>query len=719
MKTYRLSRNRKRILGIHIGLTAMLGMVVFRIGYIQMAYGQRLLNQQSQVVDVSRPLIAARGAILDSSGSKLAYDVPAYYVDIKTVNFRNYAAAASKILAPILSTSSTTLQSLLQSNNKWIQLSFTIMEPQKVRLQNAFNQHQWDPKNKSIQWSTDVTFTPTEQRYYPYGTFAANTLGYVSTSGTSVGGIEQEYNQLLAGTSGVVTYKKDGYGFPLPNTEKVTKAAHAGDNIQLTLNGSIQGFVQNEMNSLVNQFHPDHAAIIVANPQTGAILAMSSSPTFNPNSYWTATAKSFENWAVSSTFEPGSTFKPVVLAAALATNSIALNQTFQSGQITIAGATIHDWNYFGWGKLTFQQALEKSSNVGFATIAGRLGWPNLSHYMQVFGFDRPTGINLPNEASSILFPSSQRGPVQLATSGFGQGISVTPLQQIQAIGAIANGGKLMRPYIVSKITSPTGKVIKQYGPTIENPRVVPPAVAHAVSHVMVLDVSGKSGIDTTAQIPGYLVAGKTGTAQVPGPNGQFYTNRFITSFIGFVPANNPKVEVYVTVDWPKVALSKTWGSTVAAPFATAIMKYCLQYYHIPPNTVTASSSTSLPQGHAQYVVVPDIVGSTPQRALTTLQQLGLNPSIIGVSGNVTEQWPLPGTTVEKGSRMIGLMSTVDIGKSVTMPNLVGLSMRDADSVLSALSLTASLHGAGYVVQQSVRAGSKVTIGTTISITGAP
>ncbi|WP_249226531.1 penicillin-binding transpeptidase domain-containing protein [Alicyclobacillus mengziensis] len=719
MKVNRLSRNRKRILAIQIGLTTVLGVVVFQIVHIQGAYGKGLLNKQSQVVDVTKPLMAQRGAILDSSGSRLAYDVPSYFVDIKTIDFHSYATAAAKVLAPMLGTSSTQLLSLFQSNNKWIQLPSTVMEPEKVALQNAFNQHKWAPNAKSIQWSADITFTPTEQRYYPYGSFAANALGYISTSGVSVGGIEQEYNKLLAGTNGVVSYKQDAYGFPLPSTEKVLKPAHAGDNIQLTLNGSIQGFVENQMNSLVNQFHPDHAAIIVANPTTGAILAMASAPTFNPNSYWTASAKSFENWAVSSTFEPGSTFKPVVLAAALATHSIALNQTFQSGQITVAGATIHDWNYWGWGKLTFQQALEKSSNVGFATIAGRLGWPNLLHYLQAFGFDKPTGINLPNEASSILFPPSQRGPVQLATSGFGQGISVTPLQQIQAIGALANGGKLMRPYIVSKITSPSGKVIQQYRPTVENPHVVPPQIARTVSHVMVLDVSGKSGIDTIAQIPGYEVAAKSGTAQVPGPNGQFYTNRFITSFIAFAPANNPKVEVYVTVDWPKVALSKTWGSTVAGPFERAIMQYCLQYDHIAPNTLPATSSTSVAKGHVKYVVIPNIIGSTSQNASLRLQQLGLNPSMIGVSGNVTKQWPAPGTKIEKGSRVIGLMQRVGVGNKVAMPNLSGLPMMDADSILSALSLSPSLHGAGYVVKQSISAGSKVAVGTVVSITGAP
>lgn len=698
-----------------------LGAVVWRVYDVQQVYGAKLTKNSDAIVDVTKPLLAARGSILDAEGDQLAYDIPAYYVDIDAEYIGPYAASAASILAPILGSKASDLQQLLSNNKTWIQLPTPVQEPVMEKLQQAFAAHQWQPgKSDKITWSNQITFTPTEQREYPYGEFAANTIGYVS-KGTGQSGVELEYNKLLGGTNGEMTYKQDPTGVPLPGTVKVTKPSKPGDTVQLTINDAIQGYVENQMNTLINQYHPEHAAIIVSNPQTGAILAISSRPSFDPNQYQKASLTALsQNWAVSSAFEPGSTFKPFVMSAALATNSINMYSTFQSGQVTVDGQTIHDWLWGGWGTLTYQEALEKSSNVGFTKIALALGWPNMNKYLNLFGFTQPTGIDLPNEATSLLFPKSDQHQIQLATSGFGQGIAVTPLQQVAALGAIANGGKLMRPYITQKIISPSGKVIKQTTPHVVRQGFLPESVIQEVSHTMVLDVSGSQGIDTIAAIKGYEVAGKTGTAQIVNPaTGQYYNNRFETSFIGYAPANDPKVLVYVTVYWPKTAPDEQWGSTVAAPPARNIIQDCLNYYHIPPTgAVTSVSQTSPGAGTVKYVDTPNIVGMTQAAAESKLSEMGLKLTIAGTSGVVQRQWPAVGIEVPSGSTMYGLLQTRS-GKSITVPNLQGMSLRDATNLLAALGLTIDPTGSGFVKSQTVTEGTAVTSGSTVGVTLQP
>ncbi|WP_067620734.1 penicillin-binding transpeptidase domain-containing protein [Alicyclobacillus acidiphilus] len=718
-----IRRKKARIWTLQVVMVATLSTVVWRVYDVQHVYGRQLEKSANGVVDVTKPLLAPRGAILDAQGNELAYDVPAYYVDIQLQYLRQYATTAASILAPILGTSQSDLTKLLsedEQKDEWIELPTPVQEPVQAKLQQAFATHAWAPGKSSIAWSNQITFSPTEQRVYPYGSFAANTIGYVS-KGTGQSGVELEYNKVLSGTNGELTYKQDPTGVPLPGTVKVVKPSKPGDTVQLTIDDTIQGYVENQMDELIKEYHPEHAAIIVENPQTGAILAISSRPTFDPNEYWDASSTALsQNWAVSSAFEPGSTFKPFVLSAALATNSINLYATFQSGETVVDGQTIHDWLWGGWGTLTYQEALEKSSNVGFSKIALALGWPNMNKYLNLFGFTQPTGIDLPNEATSLLFPKSYQNSIELATTGFGQGIAVTPLQQVAAMGVIANGGKLMRPYIMQKVIAPNGKVVEQTSPKVVRQGFLPQNVIQEVSHTMVLDVSGPQGIDTGAAIKGYEIAGKTGTAQIVDPQtGQYYQNRFETSFIGFAPANDPKVLVYVTLYWPKTAPDEQWGSTVAIPPARAIIQDCLNYYHIPPTgAVSSLADETKGAGQVKYVETPSIVGMSSSEAEAKLQSLGLKATISGDGGVVTKQWPQPGIEVAEGSKMYGVLQS-GTGSQIAVPNLQGLSLRDATDLLAALGLTIDPQGSGYVTSQSVAAGQTVSAGSTVRVTLQP
>lgn len=718
----RSSRHRSRLFILQgLGLIG-LGAVAWRLAFVQHSFGPTLLAQAARNDTVNGPLLAPRGALLDDQGHLLAYDVPAYIMDI---NLQPLQANLTRVASIIASaTGDTTARALtrLSGYHSWIEWPHPVQEPAKERIATAIARL----STKSV--GDLVTFTPTEQRVYPNGVFASNVIGYINSLNVGQTGLEAQYNAQLTGHDGEYSYTVQANGFPVESTYKTTQPAKPGEDVQVTLDQTIQGFVEQKMNTLVNQYHPARAAIIVMRPQTGAILAMTSRPTFNPNAYQSASATALEdNWAVNDRFEPGSTFKPIVLAAALATHKITLNQTFMSGQTTVDGYQINDWNWgIGWGRLSFLGALEKSSNVGFSKIARKLGWPDLLDYMGRFGYLNPTGIDLPNEASSIVFAPNMQGPLQLATSGFGQGIAVTPLQQMAAIAAIANGGTLYKPYVAAQLMdSSTHRVVTRNRPTVIRRHVVPPDVAAAVNQAMIDDVNSPAGIDKVGYLKGYDLAGKTGTAQVPNTKtGGYYNNRFIVSFIGYAPGWDPQFEVYVTLDWPKTPIGNTWGSTLAGPAARDILQDCLQYYHIQPrnSSVTLKGvGATIPTGdQTSYLELPNLKGLTISQATAAAQKLGLATNVVGGGVKVTVQWPQAGTEVVKGSAVYVAASAADGGKrGVTMPNLVGAPMRLAGDVLATLGLSMQPVGTGFVVQQSIPPGRVVAKGSAVTLTLSP
>lgn len=704
---------------MQVAMLAGLGLVVGRILYVQHAYGKRLTAAELAVQQGQGTLLAPRGALLDAEGQPLAYDVPAFMFDFNRQTMANKAKFAALIAKPLGVPASQILP--LLSGTGWVQWPHPILDPAKMSIEKAVQQ-----AKPGTNIGAYITFTPTEERSYPDGSLAANTLGYVNSQGIGQAGLEEEYNSYLSGTNGAYSYTAQGNGEPIESSIHMQKAAKAGDNVELNINGAIQGFVEEQMKKINAQYHPEHATIIVMRPQTGAVLAMSSSPSFNPNHYWTASPLALSsNWAVNASFEPGSTFKIITLSAALATHTVSLNTIVPSGSMNVDGVTIHDWNYWGWSlegpnKIDVAQALEKSSNVGMGTVALKLGWPKLLHYMQNFGFLAPTGIDLPGESSSDIFPPSEQGPVQLATSGFGQGIAVTPLQQMAALGAILNGGNVMKPEVAKAIINPvTGKVVKQIKPQVTHAHVIPASVAQSVKNTMIVDVNkGGQGIDQIAYIPGYEVGGKSGTAQIVNrATGQYYNNHYSVAFIGFAPGWNPQVEVYVEVYYPhNVPPSNTWGSTISGPVARAVLQECMQLFHIAPRTGHAVNLQTSPGSGGQqtrYVSMPSITGLSVSAAKQAVQQAGLTADVIG-SGTVAKQWPQAGVSVLVGSTAYLLPSASSGG--FLMPKLLGVPMREAGDILAALGVDFLPNGNGYAVSQSVPPGTKLHPGETVQVT---
>jgi len=393
-----------------------------------------------------------------------------------------------------------------------------------------------------------------QKRYYPSNELAAHVLGYMDKDGNPRSGVEYRYHELLKGTPGSIHYIKDLLGYELPDGEVGFEPAVDGKSIRLTIDQNIQSYIEQALLAAYEKYEPKSMSAIAVNPKTMEILGMANLPVFNPNRYWDfASQADFYNHAVLSLYEPGSTFKIVTLAAAEEEGLFHPDDTFQSGSISFpewGSKRIHDHNRTGWGEITYLEGLKRSSNVAFVKLGyEKLGKEKLSEYIHAFGFGQPTGIDLPGEGVGDV---DFRYPIEVANATFGQGVTVTVLQQIAAVSAIANGGTLMKPYLLKEVIDPeTGEVIERTEPQAVR-RVVSEETARKVAEYLEQVVADREiGTGRDAYIEGYRVAGKTGTAQVV-ENGTYASDKWLVSFVGFAPVENPRIALIVIADEPKV-----------------------------------------------------------------------------------------------------------------------------------------------------------------------
>ncbi|MCY0892923.1 MAG: penicillin-binding transpeptidase domain-containing protein [Acidibacillus sp.] len=707
MKKQRMSR-----LGIlRVTLVGFLSIVLVRIGYVQ-ASDHFLAGIEQNQWSSEEKIAPIRGTIYDANGDQLAFSMPAYDLDLYLPGIQQVGSVKIQQLSSELgqivgAPTSVIEQALTRKDVVWLRLYpyfVHVSLAKKEQVVHVFHQ---------MNIGNDINPYKTYERVYPDGDFASQVVGFVDQTGNGAGGIEREYNQYLAGQSGSVQFMQDDLGQPLPFDSVLTKPVQNGDRVYLTIDAAIQNYAQEALATIQKRFTPAHAAIIVADPNTGAILAMATLPTFDPNQYYAYPASTLDtNWAISDPFEPGSTFKIVTLTGALATHAINLNQTYMSGVDYVNGVPIRDWNLWGWGRITYRMAMIYSSNTGFIHIGQAEGVQTLYHYIHLYGMDQPTGIDLPGESNSILFDPNHLNPVDFATMTFGQGLAVTPIQQVAEVGAVANGGDLLTPYLVQKIVAPDGQVVYFRKPHIVR-RVASSAIMNEITNVMIQDVNQDPGL--MAYVPGYNVAGKTGTAQIPSPNGGYVPHKYNLSFIGFVPAHHPVLEIYVTVNEPLHAIQ--FGNDVASPAAQFVLEKSLRYLNIPPHGVAASSMQNQYQ-KTTYTVIPNLIGDSYGAATSALQTAGIREQWISAPGVVAYQWPQSGTDVPLSSRVIldaqGPQSTAN-GR-VTVPDLHGLSMVDAVSICSELGLSLIPSGDGYAFSQSVPAGQSVPLGSEMNVT---
>ena len=452
------------------------------------------------------------------------------------------------------------------------------------------------------------------KRYYPYGEELAHIIGFVGSDNQGLSGLELTYDEYLKGINGELKYYSDGKGNKLEIPDSYV-APTKGMTLELTLDIELVKAVSNELNNAMDKYNANAALGIVMRPKTGEILAMGSLPSFKPDEYQNYSSEIINrNLPIFMTFEPGSTFKIITLASTIEEGTVDLfKDTFtDTGAITIDGATLHCWKHGGHGTQTYLEVVENSCNPGFVSLGNKLGVDKLMGYIRSFGFGSKTGIDLNGEGNGILFKNEKMGPVELATTAFGQGISVTPIQQITAVSAAINGGYLNTPYVVSSILDESTKSLIYENKTITKKQVISKETSAMVRFALESVVSNGTG--KNAYIENYRVGGKTGTAQKVS-DGKYMVGNYILSFIGFLPADDPEVIVYVAVDNPKGVTQ--YGGTVSAPIARSIMLSAIETLGIKERSGGMLKEYSYLD--VKYLAVPDVVGMSRKDATKALK----------------------------------------------------------------------------------------------------
>lgn len=453
------------------------------------------------------------------------------------------------------------------------------------------------------------------KRYYPYGEALAHIIGFVGSDNQGLSGLELTYDEYLKGTNGELKYYSDGKGNKLEIPDSYV-APSKGMTLELTLDIELIKALDNELNNAMDKYNSDASLGIVMNPKTGEILAMGSKPSFDPANYQDYSEEVINrNLPIWMTFEPGSTFKIITLASSVEEDTVDLfNESFtDTGAINVDGSTLHCWKHGGHGTQTYLQVVENSCNPGFVSLGNRLGVSKLMGYIKKFGFGSKTGIDLNGEGNGILFKEDAMGPVELATTAFGQGISVTPIQQITAVSAAINGGNLNTPYVVKSIIDDSSKSIIYENKTITKRNVISKETSATVRFALESVVANGTG--RNAYIENYRVGGKTGTAQKVD-NGKYMVGNYILSFIGFLPANDPEVVVYVAVDNPKGVTQ--YGGTVSAPIARSIMLSAIETLGI--KEASGGMLKEYSYLDVKYLQVPDVVGMSKEEATKKLKE---------------------------------------------------------------------------------------------------
>ncbi|MCY0902057.1 MAG: penicillin-binding transpeptidase domain-containing protein [Firmicutes bacterium] len=583
------------------------------------------------------PVKAVRGEILDDNGQPLVYTASASTLIIVPQQIKDKRRTA-QLLAPIIGAPQARLLKLM---SKRILMEY--IKPWGVQLDDA--------KTRAIRALRlpGVYLTEEGRRTYPYGTMLASVLGVTGGDGQGLSGVELTFNRYLTGKPGAIRFVANARGDEIPGTNDVYVAPVPGDDVELTIDKQIQQFAEREIANIVSQYAPDHVTIVVANPKTGQILAMANYPSFNPVNWRKIPQEVYNrNLAIWQTFEPGSTFKIVTLSAALQEKKVTLKEGFYDpGYYEVAGHRIRCWKKGGHGKQTYLNVVENSCNPGFIQLGERLGAKTLNSFVKGFGFGKKTGIALPGESRGILFSPSRVGPLELATTSFGQGVSVTPIQQVMAISAIANGGVLMKPLIVRAILDgTTGKVIQTFAPEAVR-RVISPDVAAEVRSALESVVAQGTGGNAFRE--GYRIGGKTGTAQVV-ENGHYSGQHYIVSFIGMAPSNDPQVVAYVAIDYPRPKGTPVFGGVIAAPVIGSVLADSLQYMGVPPSTTGIAKKYRFGIDPV-LTPVPDLARRSYQDAVRAVVQSGslLRLAVVGEGPYVVAQAPVAGTKIPQGS----------------------------------------------------------------------
>lgn len=598
-----------RIRFVVLFITLLMIAIILKVFYIQVFQYKKLNNLAKDLWSRNLPITANRGKILDRNGKVIADNITTTSLYLIPNQIKNKEQVA-KDLSDILNVS---YEDMLLHVNKKTSLERVHPEGRQLSFEIA-------DKINSLNYD-GVYLLKEAKRSYPYGNLMAQTLGFVGIDNQGLAGLELKYNDYLEGENGSIKYFSDAKGNRLAEAEEYNEAKNGLD-ITLTIDLDLEQAVERELDNAINKYSPDQALAIAMNPKNGEILAISSRPNYNPNNYKSASTEILNrNLPIWMTYEPGSTMKITTLAASINEGIINLfeDHFYDSGSITVDGAKLHCWKAGGHGEETYLQVVENSCNPGFVNLGLKLGKEKLFNYIKDYGFGQKTGIDLIGEENGIIFNLEKVGNVELATTAFGQGISVTPIQQVRAVSASVNGGTLYKPYILKSIVDSNTNTTVLEAKSESIRQVISKETSDLVRFALESVVANGTG--RNAYIENYRVGGKTGTAQKVD-KGHYMVGNYIVSFIGFMPADDPEIVVYVAIDNPKGVTQ--YGGTVAAPIARSILESYISIRKLEP------SSDVMPKiynwNDIKYQTLPNVVGMSLEEAKKTLKNYKLEYS---------------------------------------------------------------------------------------------
>ncbi len=642
----RATQLRLMLLALSISLWALV--IGIRLVQLQVLTRDFFVTQGTRQSERTIKLDPRRGPILDRAGRALAVSVDADSLYAVPENVEDPQATAAA-LARALGMSTKDRRELVAQLQKdrafvWIERKVDPAAAGRVR---------------DLQLD-GVGFLTEHRRYYPQRELAAHVLGWAGLDNTGMSGIEYAFEGQVAGRAAQVVVHTDARRRPVGHTERPSTDGHT---IVLALDERIQHIAERELERSMSETRAVAGSVVVVEPFSGDVLAMAGRPTFNPNRYSKYSASHWRNRMVSDVFEPGSIFKIVTAAAGIQEAVADPDEVLDCGNgfIRISSTIIHDHKPFD--RLSFREAVARSSDIGMIRVAHRLGRENFYRYVRAFGFGEPTGVDLPGESGGLLKPPARWSELSLPSMSFGQEVGVTPLQMVMAAAAVANGGYLMKPLIVKRVESVDGELVKEMKPVIVR-RVLEPDTVDVLTEMLKQVV--REGTGRRAAVPGYVVAGKTGTAQkVDTATGRYSAVDHVASFVGFTPASRPELVILASLDTPRGPRNQ--GGDVAAPLFARVAGHALRALAVPPDdagrvlrAVAVAPETLVPAAYRPAVarkplppltdapgIMPDLEGRSARAAAIAAARQGLAVELSG-SGRVVAQAPAPGTVVEAG-----------------------------------------------------------------------
>ncbi|MCA1023374.1 penicillin-binding protein [Halobacillus litoralis] len=679
--------------------------IIGRFLYIETAAtieGVDLSEYAEDIRTSSYEIDAARGKIYDKNGMMLAYDRPTYrlYAVVDPDYSKNLPEPqhvddideTAAGLAPLLGMEESEIADKLRTAQE------------NGRFQVEFGTNSSSLTQEEMEEIKDldlngIAFKEESKRYYPNGMFASHLIGFARTQEGSISGvtgIEKQMEDYLQEEKGKISYERDKYGTKLLNPNEIMTEPEDGSDVYLTIDQKIQTFLEDAMSQVDEQYSPEKIMAAVMDPETGEVLAMSNRPSYNPNDIGDV-----DNWyndLISYPFEPGSTMKIFTWASAMEEGVYNGNELFESGtyKVTENSPTIGDHNNgVGWDAISYDEGFRRSSNVASSKLAYEvLGPTKLREYLSDFNLDQKTGIDLPNETTGKFV---YERPIEQITTSFGQGSTFTPIQLMTAATAVANDGEMMRPYMLSKITSSdTGDVIEEGQPEkIGEP--VSASTAEQMRELMGTVITSEDGTGQSFKLDDYSLAGKTGTAQISEPGKGYLTgrNNYVFSFMGMAPAEDPELLMYVAVQQPDLEVTEL-GSEPVSYIVRTVMENSLHYLNIQPDKDAEESLSP--------VTIPDVSGKSVQEAEDTLQASFPDVEVIGDGNTVEAVLPSSGEQIVENQRVFLVTDQPE------MPDLTGYSLRDVQRLAKHFNLNMEIMGSGYVETQSIAAGSDMKDG---------